>query len=374
MLTACGASIGRPATVPSDEPIVSSPLVPLPPPSPLALLAAVSGTIASQVSELPCPPPNLPPALAGRVDCAAMKRFADATVYAQRDIAAGSLPPVVDLRAHRMVGPVKDQQDIGACAGFAMTTVLDNAARRAGRSDVVSPLHMFATYARSGEDFSRSIKHRAFTTESIWPFDSARACRFAEDYMGTECLSRHGIVPGSAAADPVVVAERDQADRSSVLRVMGYEEMSADPDQLAVVIASGEAIWVAFEFQGSAWNALNNNAGSRLAYYPPDTGEISHAVTLEGYRTTPSGREFLMHNSWGTQWGQGGFAWISEAMVRTHFRYGYRVMVVDASVPPPPRFEPGVWLGIPPIPGWSTVPALPSALQGLWPAGVPRPF
>jgi len=155
LLTACGSSAARPVSAPSEEPIVSSPLVPLPPPSPLALLAAASGAIASQLSDLPCPPPNLPPELAGRVDCAAMKRFVDATVYAHRDVAAGSLPPVVDLRAHRMVGPVKDQQDIGACAGFAMTSVLDNAARRAGRADVVSPLHMFATYARSGDDFSR---------------------------------------------------------------------------------------------------------------------------------------------------------------------------------------------------------------------------
>jgi len=67
--------------------------------------------------------------------------------------------------------------------------------------------------------------------------------------MGTECLSRHGIAPGSVAADPAVAAEREHADRSGVLRIMGYEEMPADPDQLAVVIASGESIWVAFRSQ-----------------------------------------------------------------------------------------------------------------------------
>ena len=49
----------------------------------------------------------------------------------------------------------------------------------------------------------------------------------------------------------------------------------------------------------------------------PDWSEPNggHAVTMAGYRETPQGRQFLLHNNWGTSWGDKGYGWISEAMV-----------------------------------------------------------
>lgn len=368
LLCACASPSSPGPRAPVDEPIVSSPLVPLPPPSPWALVAATTRTVTSHLAELPCPAPGLPPELASRVDCAAMKRFAEATAYAQREIAAGSLPPAVDLRAHGLSGPVKDQEQVGACAGFAMSSVLDNAARRAGRADVVSPLHVFATYAPT-TDFSRSLKGRAFAVEQVWPWDSARACRFAQEYQGLSCRSLYGITPG--AADPMTLSERDRADASGRLRILGYEEMTADTDQIALVLASGESIWVAFRFEDGAWNALNQSGGSLLPWYPVEAATSSHAVVLEGYRTGPGGREFLMHNSWGHSWGHGGYAWIHDSMVRTHLDFAYRVTVADAAVPALPA--PGAW-PFPQLPAAPIPSAWTSGLEQLWPPSVPRPF
>jgi C1A family cysteine protease len=37
---------------------------------------------------------------------------------------------------------------------------------------------------------------------------------------------------------------------------------------------------------------------------------LNHMVTLAGYRPAPNGGyEFLIANSWGEDWGDGGFAW-----------------------------------------------------------------
>lgn len=378
LLFVLACSSTRTASPPPEEPIVSSPLVPLPPPSPWALAVATTRTVVNQLAELPCPPPGLPPELAAGVDCAATKRFAEATVYAQRDVAVGSLPPNVDLRAHNLVGPVKDQEQVGACAGFAMSTVLDNAARRAGRAEVFSPLHVFATYAPA-DDLSRSLKGHAFTVEPVWPWDAARACRFAQEYQGESCRTQYGFVPG--AADPYVLAERDRADASGRVRIFGFEEMPADPNQLAIVLASGEAIWAAFRFEGYAWNSLSQPGAIRLPYYPVEASTINHAVVLEGYRSGPDGREFLMHNSWGRGWGANGYAWIHESMVRTHLGQAYRALVADAAVPAPPPLPPNAfaWPA-----GWPAMPSLPNAttplpnvgagLDAWWPASVPRPF
>jgi C1A family cysteine protease len=46
-------------------------------------------------------------------------------------------------------------------------------------------------------------------------------------------------------------------------------------------------------------------------------GSINHMVNLVGYRPAPSGGyEFLIANSWGTGWGDGGFAWSKQGCNR----------------------------------------------------------
>jgi len=57
---------------------------------------------------------------------------------------------------------------------------------------------------------------------------------------------------------------------------------------------------------------------------PPGTvlegrvGQADHDVLIVGYRTKADGSiEFLMQNSWGRQWIDAGFAWVSESFMRT---------------------------------------------------------
>jgi hypothetical protein len=339
LLVSCSSRARSPQLAQSPEPVVTGPLRPLAPPSPLALLISSTQTVARQLSTIQCPPPGLPPELAAKVDCAAMKPFEEATQWVPREVPPGTLPPAVDLRGHGLVGPVKNQLDIGACAGFAMTAVLDNAARRQGRADVISPLHVFATYAPTHDDFSRSLKGRSFAADASWPFDPVRACYFARDYMGTTCVSKYGVYPESSGSAPWLLAERQRADEQGRLRILGYEEMPVTPDQWALVLASGEVLWTAFHHDEPAWNSLFNPGSTHIPVHGFDPAGLSHAVAMVGYRTTPQGREFLLQNSWGSSWGMGGFAWISEAMALATFSYGYRVLVADASVPPLPRFD-----------------------------------
>ena len=54
-----------------------------------------------------------------------------------------------------------------------------------------------------------------------------------------------------------------------------------------------------------------------------------HAVVVSGYRETPSGRQFLIHNSWGESWGDKGYAWFSEKMVLKKMYYAYKVKITN---------------------------------------------
>ncbi|HTJ82406.1 MAG TPA: C1 family peptidase [Polyangiaceae bacterium] len=387
----CSSSTPRAASAPvgnANGPYAVSagpiePLRPIPPPSPAAALAALSGTIASQVADLPCPPPGLPPELAARIDCAAMKRFTEASMFAPRDLVSGTLPASIDLRQHGLAGPTKSQEQVGACAGFAMSTVMDNAARRLGRSDVIAPLHVFATYS-GAPDFSAALKNKPMTIEPVFPYTPQRGCKFANSDNGDGCMSAYGVPPGTAPHEPAILAEKARADASGHLEIIGYEEMPHRQDQLAVVLASGEAIYAAFRFDEGAWNSLDHG-GDVMPYYPADSAAIGHAVTLEGYRTTPEGRQFLLHNSWGTDWGRGGYAWMDASMVETHLINAYRVQVTDPAMPAMPSLSQTVGAGwpqgwptslLPPgvsLPSWTAgaANAWPAALPAGWPSSLP---
>ena len=57
------------------------------------------------------------------------------------------------------------------------------------------------------------------------------------------------------------------------------------------------------------------------------------AVVMSGYRSTPSGKQFLIHNSWGESWGDKGYAWVSEAMVKKFMHHAYKVKLGGAQKP-----------------------------------------
>ena len=97
------------------------------------------------------------------------------------------------------------------------------------------------------------------------------------------------------------------------------------------------------------------------------TSSTGHAVVLSGFRTVGSEKQFLIHNSWGTGWGEGGFAWIGENMVRSQLRYAYRVRVGQTGSGPAPGGS-GCPGGAPAI-GGMCLPAIP----GMTPKPGPAP-
>ena len=319
----------------ADEPSASLPNQAPPPDYPtIAAPPNVFGAMMRDMTlGMPCPAPGLPPEVTKLIDCAAMRKVAGAASYAQRQVIAATLPPVVDLRERGLSGPVKNQAAVGACAGFAVSSVLDNIARRSARAEVSSALHIFSRYTGKGLE---DLRGHPMTNEAIWPYDPARACRFAKQAeQQAGCGQEYGVASGSAWSDPGLLAEQSRADSAGVVRIDQFEELpeGIDPVQLAALLADGEALYSVMRFYRPAWESSDLERTGYLPYYPVEAADSYHAVTLEGYRWGRYGREFLIKNSWGDDWGHDGRAFVPETMLRTHMNWGYRLVASMSGAP-----------------------------------------
>jgi hypothetical protein len=242
-----------------------------------------------------------------------------------------ALPASVDLRAKGLDGPIKYQGTVGTCSAHSLSSVLDNALRRAGRSEAVSPTHVWSRYRHPAVDEAISLNRgKPLATTVTLPDSSRINCMLDERLSSSDfgCGEYYNVERGSWKKDPQVVAAINNADRNGLVTIDGLERLGwpgrVDVEEIMSVIASGVAPWAVFDFTYDGWRVSGKDA--TIKDY--EGREYTHAVTLVAYRPAPSGggRQFLIHNSWGQSWGDGGYAWISEYMVQKHM-WAYRVKV-----------------------------------------------
>ncbi len=264
-------------------------------------------------------------------------------------------PRSVDLRQQGLEGPMKDQAQVGVCWAFALSTIMENAARRQGRQEVVAPLHLVATDAF--EDlWVRGKTHGPMTLEATWPYDAPKACKL-KSKPEPWCEDAYKVKQGSWREDPVLVGEVERANRNGVVAGTKIEKLVRSFDAIADVLGQGQSAYVSFAIDSQSWH---RPAGGILNdYAQADRG--NHAVVAVGYRLDgPRGRELLIHNSWGADWADGGYAWVSENTLSQH---GLEAFVVEVTVSGSPQGQlPGFGLPLPP--GFPPIPGLGSSQGG----------
>ncbi len=248
------------------------------------------------------------------------------------------LPLSIDHRVDGTAGPIRDQGATGTCTAVSLSSTVDNAVRRKGRTETVSALHIWSKYGvpRMGSAGDNTVDE-GITLEPRWPYDAAKACRMMREYSDS-CSAAYGVPSNSV--DPTLQAEQAAADATARYRITAIEQLQSrpgNPTEVAAVLAAGDAVWAAFDVDRTAWKQNARRDGVIPDYV--STQSSGHAVTLDGYRTENNSKWFLVHNSWGPEWGENGYAWISERMVQTALRSAFRVRVADAAqggTPPPP--------------------------------------
>jgi hypothetical protein len=247
---------------------------------------------------------------------------------------AAALPDAVDHRMDGTEGPIADQGQVGACTAFSLASAMDNGIRRQNKSDTMSPMQIWSHYGFPViKDAGDENVNKPIATWDAWPYDERSACEIDRSGEGDCGPYFPPVIPGTAGLDPQMKARVRDTDSKGHWRVTEYDEIASDPDAIAAMLASGADVWFTMNV-GTTWL---NPVGDSIADWSEGQIDGGHAVLFAGYRHKNGQRQFLVHNSWGKDWGDQGFAYVSESMVKQFIKHAYKVVVADAaqSVAPP---------------------------------------
>jgi C1A family cysteine protease len=108
---------------------------------------------------------------------------------------------------------------------------------------------------------------------------------------------------------------------ASQLKIASYFNLGLDPANWRAWLAGNGPILTRLDVEAT-WDNATTTQGN-LDIYQPKTVRGGHAVALVGYTAD----RFIVRNSWGTGWGDQGYAYASLAYAQAAFQEAYGVVV-----------------------------------------------
>lgn len=263
--------------------------------------------------------------LLGQADRGAVAIVAETELPASR----AGLPSVVDHRLDGTEGVVRNQTTAPSCTALAAASAIDHAvARWLGKAAHVSAMQIWSRYRTPYEAKTVSENlEQPIGAEEDWPFD-AKAAIAMMPCDDTKKAASCGALP-----DPRKV---DHATRHPVALFTRAQRLEkTDTGTLEQRLASGQDIIVTIDLP-EAFAPVGKANARYIPHYVEAAKDSGHAMLLAGYASVKGGAYFLLHNSWGPNWGDGGYAWIHEETLKAHLD---EALVLDAE---PLSFEAAV--------------------------------
>nr|BAN20235.1 cathepsin L [Riptortus pedestris] len=197
------------------------------------------------------------------------------------------LPDIVDWRAEGAVTPVKNQGQCGSCWAFSAVGALEGQHfRQTGELVNLSEQNLvdctrnmiFGNNGCNGGFMNRAfryIKKKGIDTEESYPYrGKEQKCKFSPENIGANMTGYAKIKRGSQLA---------------------LQDAVAKAGPISVAIEAHKSI----KYYKSG------------VYYEPQCGvgfqKLNHAVLVVGYGVEDGREYWLVKNSWGDKWGDGGY-------------------------------------------------------------------
>lgn len=228
-------------------------------------------------------------------------------------LAAAKIPEEKDLR--QTWWAVGDQGETGSCVGWAAAdSVLRWHFVQRGSLDHERPLSVRFVWmaAKETDEF--------VTRPTTFIESDGTSLKAALDIARKYGAVADAVLPfGSGALFPGR-AETFYA-LASRLRIAGYYNLGTDPAAWREWLAGNGPVLTRLDVDRT-WDDATKTKGV-LKRYLPGTARGGHAVALVGYTKAA----FIVRNSWGASWGDGGFAHASNAYAKVAFTEAYGVTV-----------------------------------------------
>ena len=212
----------------------------------------------------------------------------------------GSLPTSVDLRSY--ASPIDDQGNLGSCTGNAIAGAIDLIDQKNNKRIRVSRLFVYYQ--------ERVLEHNVYYDAGAYIRDGIKACYT----WGAPLESLWPYNINKWATTPSTAAYTDALTR----KIVSYAKC-ANFTAVKNAIASGTPVVIGFTVYDSFEGPQCTTTG--VMPYPNVNREQilgGHAVCIVGYsdnfRSTGQGY-FIVRNSWGTSWGDGGYFYMPYAVL-----------------------------------------------------------
>ncbi|MGH3022546.1 MAG: C1 family peptidase [Gaiellaceae bacterium] len=227
--------------------------------------------------------------------------------------AAPAVPSTKDLRADWW--KIGDQGTTGSCVGWATAdSVLRWHFVKAGRlpqTSLLSPRFIWMASKETDQFITRPTGFIETEGTSLKAaLDIARKYGVVRD--ATLSFKSGKLYPGQANTFYAIAAQR---------KILAYFNLGRSLSNWRTWLATKGPIVTRLNVDDT-WDLASDTDGE-LEEYLPETTRGGHAVALVGYRPG----SFIVRNSWGTGWGDNGFAYASLAYAQAGFTEAYGVEI-----------------------------------------------
>ena len=218
-----------------------------------------------------------------------------------------TLPANVDLRAPWW--DIGDQEATGSCVGWGAT---DGVSRyhfvKAGRLAQNGKLSPRFTWMASKETDEYTNRPETFIE------GAGTSLKAAVDILREYGAAPESLLPFHVATNLYLGNEDTFYATVATRRIASYFNLFKSLKGWRTWLATHGPILAGFNVDAT-WDNATATHGN-LDAFQPNTVRGAHAITIVGYTED---KRFIVRNSWGTSWGDQGFAYASEAYINAAF-------------------------------------------------------